>query len=225
MRRTPRTDSEIQLDVIRELKWDTRVKETEVGVVVDHGIVTLSGTVNSWAKRIAAKEAAHRVRGVRDVANEVEVHLPGAHGRTDAEVAGAVRHALAWDVFVPHDAITSTVTRAWVTLEGRVESWNQRDAAERAILNLVGVQGVTNKLEVAPPPALSLDVRAAIETALERRAEREACRIDGEVADGHVTLSGRVHSFREKQAVLGAAKGTAGVRVVEDLLEVADELF
>jgi osmotically-inducible protein OsmY len=94
-----KTDSEIQQDVLRELKWDTRVEETDVGVEVDGGVVTLSGTVSSWGRRHAAAEAAHRVRGVLDVANDIVVKTPGTPGFTDTEVAQAVRHALAWDVF------------------------------------------------------------------------------------------------------------------------------
>jgi osmotically-inducible protein OsmY len=117
-----KTDAEIQQDVIRELKWDPRVEETEVGVEVDNGIVTLTGTVSSWAKRLAAKEAAHRVFGVLDVANDVTVKVPGSLTRTDTDLAQAVRHALKWDVMVPDERITSTVSNGWVTLEGTVDS-------------------------------------------------------------------------------------------------------
>lgn len=215
-----RTDSEIQQDVLRELKWDTRVEETDVGVQVDGGVVTLTGTVTSWGKRVAAEEAAHRVRGVLDVANDISVRPPGTPGRTDTEIAKAVRQALEWDVFVPEDRVQSTVSGGVVTLKGDVESWSQRDDAERAVRNLSGVRGVTNRLEVKPPKVAAGEVQNSIEEALERQAEREAKRIKLDVQDGRVTLSGSVHSWAEREAVVGAAKGTPGVRNVEDRLQI-----
>lgn len=215
-----RTDAEIQQAVIRELKWDTRVEETDVGVEVDAGIVTLTGTVTSWAKRIAAQEAAHRVMGVLDVANDIEVKILGAAGRNDTDIATAVRHVLTWDVFVPDNRIRTTVSKGWVTLEGSVDFWNQREDAERAVRNLAGVRGVSNRIEVTPPQVVYDDVREAIEEALERQAEREARRISLDVSDDQVSITGVVHSWAERDAVIGAAKGTAGVRSVADHLRV-----
>jgi osmotically-inducible protein OsmY len=215
-----KTDAEIQQAVLRELKWDTRVEETDVGVEVDAGAVTLTGTVTSWAKRVAAQEAAHRVAGVLDVANDIKVKLPGSAGRTDTEIARAVRNALEWDVFVPDTRIRSTVSDGWVTLEGEVDYWNQRDDAARAIRNLLGVRGVTNQIFVKPPKVIPYDVRKAIEDALGRQAKREAQRINVEVHDGRVSLAGVVHSWAEKEAVVGAATGTLGVRDVEDHLRI-----
>lgn len=215
-----KTDSEIQQAVLREFKWDTRVEETDVGVEVDAGVVTLTGTVSSWAKRMAAQEAAHRVAGVLDVANDVQVKVPGSPGRTDTDIARAVRQALEWDVFVPEARIRSTVSDGWVTLEGDVDYWSQREDAERAIRNLAGVRGVSSKIEIKPPKVVPYDVRKSIEDALERQAEREAKRIDLDVQDGRVSLSGIVHSWAEKQAVIGAAKGTPGVWSVDDHLRI-----
>src|SRR6266508_6508750 len=160
-----KTDAEIQQDVIRELKWDPRVEETEVGVEVDNGIVTLTGTVSSWAKRIAAQEAAHRVFGVLDVANDITVKLPGSLTRNDTDLAQAVRHALKWDVMVPDERITSTVSKGWVTLDGTVDSWSQREDAERAVRNLTGIGGVTNRITVVSPAVSAGDVHKAIEEA------------------------------------------------------------
>ena len=146
-----KSDSEIQQDVLRELKWDTRVEETDVGVEVDDGVVTLSGTVSSWGKRHAAAEAAHRVRGVLDVANDIVVKTPGSPGRTDTEVARAVRNALAWDVFVPDQRIRSTVSDGVVTLDGDVDTQAEVEDAERAVRNLAGVRAVMSLIEVKGP--------------------------------------------------------------------------
>jgi osmotically-inducible protein OsmY len=131
-----KTDAEIQQDVLRELAWDTRVAATEVGVEVDEGVVTLTGTVDHWGKRHAAQEAAHRVHGVLDVANDITVRAPGTPGRTDNEIAHAVRHVLEWDVFVPSTRIQSTVSNGAVTLDGSVDNWSQRQDAERAVFDV-----------------------------------------------------------------------------------------
>ena len=215
-----KTDTQIHHDVLEELKWDSRVDETEVGVEVDRGVVTLTGTVTSWAKRGAAEEAAHRVIGVLDVANDIKVKLPGGPSQSDTEIAQAVRQALEWDVFVPEEKIRSTVSDGWVTLEGTVERWSQREDAARAVRNLMGVRGVVNKIAVTPAKPVTEDVRKAIEQVLERRAEREAKQIRVEVRDGTVTLTGPVHSWAERKSMLAAARFTPGVCAVEDHLRV-----
>jgi osmotically-inducible protein OsmY len=218
----PRTDSEIQQAVLQELRWDTRVEETDVGVEVDKGVVTLTGTVSSYAKKLAAAEAAHRVRGVLDVANDITVRIPGV-GHTDTDIAQAVRQALAWDVLVPEEHIQSTVTEGWVTLAGTVERHSQREDAERAVRNLAGVRAVTNSIEVRYTPyhASTYLVRQAIEEALERRAERAAERIRVTEQDGIITLRGYVQSWAERQAILGTARHAPGVRAVRDEMTYA----
>ena len=213
-----RTDAEIQQAVLLEFKWDTRVDETEVGVQVDEGIVTLTGTVSNWAKRVAAQEAAHRVSGVLDVANDIEVRAVGI--RTDADIASALRHALDWDVFVPEARIRSTVSDGWVMLEGDVDYWSQREDTERCIRNLAGVRGITNRIEIKPPKVNPYEVRKSIEDALARHAEREAKKVSLDVQDGRVIVSGIVDSWTDKETVIGAAKGTPGVRSVEDRLRI-----
>src|SRR4051795_9601594 len=98
---TTRTDEEIQRDVLEELMWDARVQPNEIGVAVKDGVVTLTGWVDSYLKRWAAEEAAHRVRGVKAVANDIEVRLPGSSERTDADIAASATRALEWDAFIP----------------------------------------------------------------------------------------------------------------------------
>jgi osmotically-inducible protein OsmY len=219
-----KSDEQIQTDVLRELGWDSRVDDTHVGVAVDQGVVTLTGTVASYSGKLAAQEAAHRVTGVLDVANDIRVEIPLSLGRTDTQIAQAVRHALEWDVLVPDTHITSTVTDGWVTLEGSVERLRERADAERAVWRLQGVRGVTNKIVVRPPTVKEERVREVIEDALERcaerEAEREAKRIQVQVSDGMVTLAGRVRSFAEKRAVMGAVSHAPGVHTVTEHLRI-----
>lgn len=215
-----KTDQEIQQDVFLELRWDSRVEQTEIGVEVDNGTITLTGTVDSYAKKIAAREAAHRVIGVLDVADDVQVKVPGALKRTDTEIAQAVRHALEWDGLVADKDIRSTVSEGSVTLEGEVTMLREKQDAERAVRFLSGVKGVDNRLAVTPSTADPKQLRKAIEEALERRAEREAEKIRVTLEDGVVTLEGRVRSWPEKDAVLGTVSHAPGVRHVTDHLSV-----
>jgi osmotically-inducible protein OsmY len=219
---TKKSDTEIKGDVLRELSWDTRVSSTEVGVQVTNGVVTLTGNIDSWAKRTAAEQAAHRVAGVLDVANDLEVRLPGGTERSDGEIAQSVRKTLEWDVTVPDKDIRSTVSKGIVTLEGHVPFWSHRYDAEHAVERLSGVKSVVNRIEISPPPPQvnTGDVRSAIQNALERHADREAARLDVRVTDGGVEVTGVVHTWSEKDAVLGAVRGTRGVRNVTDHLSV-----
>jgi len=222
MSTTPqKIDPDIQHDVLRELAWDTRVSPREVGVLVKDGIVTLVGTVDSWAKARAAEQAAHRVKGVLDVANDLVVKLPDEAQRTDSDVAQAVRQALEWNASVPSANVQSTVSQGEVTLEGTVSLWSERADAEAAVAPLFGVRRVLNHIIVEPSSALDLDTaRTAVARALERHAEREAARIDLQGTDGTVQVFGTVQSIFEKEAVLGAVRGTRGVRDVTDHLLV-----
>ena len=217
-----KTDSQIQREVLEELKWDTRVKETDVGVEVHAGTVTLTGTVESWTARLAAKEAAHRVSSVLDVANDVQVKLAGSYERNDTDIAKAVRIALEWDVLVPHDRIRTTVSKGGVTLEGTVDFWSQYDDAARSIRNLAGVREVLNLITVEPssPRVSPQGVRSAIEHALDRHAEHAAKRVQIAVTDGKVILSGDVPSWAERNTVEGAVRGTPGVWKVENQLRI-----
>ena len=214
------TDIEIHRRVLEELRWDSVVDETDVGVEVDRGVVTLTGTVGSYAEKSAALEAARRVRGVMDVANDIEVHVPSEKAKTDTEIAHAVRQALDWNALLPHSQIRSTVSRGWITLDGTVATIWHRNEAERTIRDLAGVNGIVNRIIVLPEQADPWVVRRAIEDALERQAEREAQRIDVDLHDGTLTLTGKVSSWREKRAVIGAAGHAPGVKSLEDHLVV-----
>jgi osmotically-inducible protein OsmY len=215
-----KTDAQLQLDVLNELKWDTRVEPNDVGVTVHGGVVTLTGTVTSWATKLAAAEAAHRVAGVLDVANDLTVKPLVGAGRDDSDIAAAVRNALKWDVLVPDERIQSTVADGVVTLTGHVVLASQRADAARAVRNLTGVRSVDNRITVEPAGVTPVEVRGAIQNALERHADREASRIQIDVEGGRVTLHGEVDSWGERQAVVGAAWGTRGVDNVVDRLRV-----
>ena len=214
-----KTDNELRQQVQRELLWDSRLWSADIKVGVREGVVALTGTVSTYAKKLAAQEAAHRIYGVLDVANDIEVRGTG-RARTDTAIAKAVRHALDWDTLVPEDRIKSTVSDGWVTLEGDVNIGRERDDAENAVLNLSGVMGVINKIQVSPPKVNPEELRAQIEDALERRADREAEHLRVEVKDGAVDLWGRVHSWQEKRAVIGSISHAPGVRQVQDHLRI-----
>lgn len=214
---TYKTDDELKRDVIFQLGWDLRIKETGIGVIVKDGIVTLTGTVDSYAEKLAAQEVAHRARGVLDVANELTVRSTAQGAVADADVARIVRQTLDWDVFVPKQQIHTSVSEGWVTLEGTCESLNQRVQAERAITHLPGVRGVTNHLVVLTQ-INSRFVKGVVEKVLELRADREAERIGVVVDGGEVTLTGGVKSWDEKRAIIGAIGHLPGVTDVRDHL-------
>ena len=215
---TCKSDEKIRREVLFQLDWDSRLKRSEIGVAVDNGAVTLNGTVDSYAKKLAAQKAAHRVSGVLDVANDIEVKVSERMLRTDSEIAQAIRHALEWNVLVPSDQIHSTVTNGWVTLEGHAEYYIERVDAERVVSHLSGVRGVTNKIVVCAPPVESERIKLLIEDVLERRAGIEAKRIRVSVDEGEVTLTGEVKSWDEKKAILGDVGSLSGVRDIHDHL-------
>jgi osmotically-inducible protein OsmY len=216
-----KTDQEIQRNVLEELRWDARVQPNEVGVAVKDGIVTLTGWVDSYTKKWAAEEAAHRVKGVRAVANDIEVRIPTMAERTDADIAGAVTRAIEWDAMVPTDKVKVTVSKGWVTLEGAVEWQFEKEAAERAARRITGVRGVTNLVRVQPSAPSPADIKQRIEAALLRDAQTDAQRIQVEVSGSTVTLRGTVRSYAEKQEAARVAWSAPGVKAVENHIQVA----
>jgi len=215
-----RSDRDLKQRVLRELKWDSRIDSASIDVAVSDAVVTLMGAVSIYAQKIAAQNAAHRVAGVLDVANDIEVRPFDRYLRTDSEIAGAVRNALEWDALVPNELIQSTVSDGWVTLEGEVNYWRERTDAEAAIRRLAGVVGVVNKITIRKQEVNVKQLREEIEFALERRADREAERLRIEVNDGAVDLWGRTHSWQEKRAVLGSISHAPGVTQVRDHLRI-----
>jgi osmotically-inducible protein OsmY len=216
-----RTDEQIQRDVLDELKWDARIQPNEVGVSVKDGVVALTGWVDNYGKKWVAERTAHRVRGVKAVANDIEVRLPSSAERTDADIAAAATRTLEWDAFVPIERLDVTVSRGWVTIKGEVEWEYQRRAAERAARRLSGVRGVTNLITVRPRIQPSgQELRRRIEDALVRSAETDSSRITIDVEGDKIVLKGTVRSWVEKREAERVAWSAPGVTSVDNRIVV-----
>lgn len=214
-----RTDNQIQRDIMDELSWEPMLNATQIGVAVHHGVVTLSGIVDSYLKKTAAERAARSVKDVKGVAMDVEVRLGTESLRTDTEIAEAAVHALMWNSAVPAGRIQVKVDNAWVTLTGELAWHYQRKAAEDAVHSLTGVRGISNLIRMVPPVNAVL-VRDNVRRALERHADVEASHIEIETDGNKVILKGRVHSWNERTIVENAAWSAPGVNAVEDELMI-----
>jgi osmotically-inducible protein OsmY len=214
-----KTDHEIQLDVIAEIERDWRFRPAEVGIEVDDGIVTLTGTVSSFLKVGEAAEIAARVSGVKGVANKLTVTLPGLYVQDDTKIAQAVRNALLWDTVVPEERIESIVRNGVVTLKGTVDYWYQWKSAVDVVKRISGVMGVNDHVGIAPPLRNDAHLHDEIKAALGRRLPLE--KFDVTVNDGYVTVMGSVPSYRIRREAEDIAWWTTGVKGVTNRIEVA----
>ncbi len=215
-----KSDEQLQHDLFEEMRWDPQVQDAEIGVAVKEGVITLTGSVNSYAQKLAVVRLTERVGGVLAVADDLKVRPPGATRRTDAEIVHAAVKTLVWDTEVPDDMVSVAVDNGWITLTGSVPWKFQSECAERSVRFLTGVRGVTNQIVVTPVVSAS-EVRAKIEQALRRSAELDAKRITVEATGGKVTLTGTVRSWSERRDAERAAWAAPGVRQVEDCILVS----
>jgi osmotically-inducible protein OsmY len=212
-------DSELQQAVLAEFDWEPSVTAAHIGVTANAGVVTLSGHVESYASKLAAETAARRVKGVKALAEEIEVRLPFDTRRTDDEIAAAAIDRIAWNVAIPRDSITVTVEKGWVTLTGQVDFWYQKDAAEQEVRPLMGVIGVSNQASIKPRLDAS-NLREDITHALHRSWFSQPDQIHVTAKGGHVWLTGHVHSAHERQVAGTTAWSTPGATMVENDLAV-----
>lgn len=214
-----KTDSQLQQDVMDELQWEPRVDHANIGVAVKDGIVSLSGFVKSYAEKLAAEKAARRVKGVRGLAEEIEVRFESQAKTADPEIAKRIADIFDWSVSIPDEKVKIKVEHGWVTLYGNVDWHYQRDAAKNAAARINGVKGVTNLIEVKKAPSPG-DVRDRIMSALKRAADVDAGSITVLADGGTVRLSGKVHSWYERQVAERAAWAAPGVYRIEDNITV-----
>jgi len=214
-----KTDLQLKADVTAELAREPSVNSAGIGVLVNDGVVTLTGHLNSFAEKNAVEKAVRRVAGERGLAIELDVKLAAAHHRSDSEIASTAASALRWSVLLPPDRIRVEVEKGWVTLTGDVEWAYQRNTAEKCVRGLVGVRGLSNNV-VVKPTVSTRDVAAEISAALARQADREARHIQIDVDGGVVTLHGKMHSLAECEAAAGAALAARGVTRIVNKLEI-----
>jgi osmotically-inducible protein OsmY len=213
-------DKDLQAAVIRELEWDPRIDAAHIGVSAKEGAVTLTGHVLSYPEKLAAVRAAERVYGVKAVADEIQVKLPGSSRRDDSTLAEEIARELSWNSLVP-DTVDAEVRNGFVTLRGEVAWSFERDAAERAVRNVFGVTGVSNLIAVKPrvKPKPS-DVEHRVAEAIQRMADLDSRSIWASTTNGTVHLHGTVHTFYEKRLAENAAKSAPGVAEVDNEISV-----
>ena len=215
-----RADTQLQQDILDELDFEPSVNAARIGVAVKDGVVTLNGHVGSYAEKIAAERTVRRVKGVRAIAQEIDVRYPNDKKTADDEIAARALSIIIWNAVIPADAVQVKVQAGWVTLTGQVDWQFQRAAAETGVRKLSGVVGLTNDIRIKPQLEL-MDVKHKIENALKRSAEVEAAGIHVlSLGGGRVALEGKVHDWQERDAVKRAAWSAAGVLAVDDRLQI-----
>ena len=222
-----KTNEELQKDVMEEIRWDPMVgkEASEIGVSVHDGVVTLSGQVETYGKKLAAERAAQRVLGVRVVAVDLNVVLSKNGSRTDTDIAEAVKNALKWHSLVNEDLIKIKVDNGWVYLDGTAEWDYQKKAAHNAVQNLIGVRGVTNNIVVKSKTVDIKDIKRKIASAFHRSATVDSSNIDVDIMGSCATLRGRVRSWAEKRDAEDVAWSAPGVLAVDNKIDIDSEIL
>jgi osmotically-inducible protein OsmY len=205
-----KTDEEIRRDVESELQWDPSIDDKKIGVIVNGGVVTLTGEATHYAQKCAAEDIAKRLSGVRAIANDIQVNIPVYGVRTDTEIAEAAANDM---------QVKPVVKDGWVTLSGKVSFGYQRNSAANTLRSLIGVKGITNDIVVVST-VKGADVKQKIEDAFRRHAIQDATDIEVKVDNSTVTLEGHVHTWQEHADADRAAWAAPGVAHVENRLVI-----
>jgi len=214
-----KTDSQLQQDVMAELKWEPAVHAAQIGVEVKDGVVTLAGEVGSFGEKWNAERAAQRVSGVQALTVELAVKLSEFGKRTDADIARSAETALGWSSSVPVNAVKVLVDAGKLTLSGNVEWQYQRQDAFDSVRYITGVTGVSNQIGIKPLLSATV-VKSDIEAAIKRRAVADAQTIAVDVKGANVTLTGTVHSWAERELATRSAWSSLGVKNVVDKMTI-----
>ena len=214
-----KTDTEIKTDILSELKYDPSLKVTDIGVLVKDGTVTLNGYATSFDEKLAAVHAVKRVAGVVAIADDIELHIPDANHRTDGEIAAAAAHKIEWATTIPKGTVEIVVRNGWIILEGEVEWWYQKNAAETVVRSISGVHGVSSSISIKPTDKIAA-VGMGIEAAIERNAMLDASKIRVEIVGSKVILHGTVRTLAQREEAERIAWAAQGVFSVEDHLAV-----
>lgn len=215
-----KADAQLKKDVLDELEWEPALNATRVGVAVDHGVVLLTGRLDTFAEKEAVEKAVRRVAGVKAMAVELQVTLAPRHQRSDTEIAAAIETAFKWHALIPEDRIQVKLEKGWVTLTGEVDWQYQRHNAERVVRPVTGVLGVNNHITIRAREASSY-VAQRIGDALTRHAEEQARNIEVTVEADTATLRGKVDTLAERAAAQAAAWSAPGISRVVNELKVA----
>lgn len=214
-----KTDIALKTDVLAELKYEPSIKVTDIGVLVKDGTVTLNGYANSSNEKWQAVQATRRVAGVKAIADDIVVKLPGSSLHTDGDIATAAAHHIDWFTSIPRGTIKVTVSDAWITIEGEVEWQYLKNSAENYLYNLLGVKGVSNLITVKPR-LKATDINNDIRDAFKRSALLDANKIRVETSGDKVTLHGKVRNYAELDEAERVAWGASGVHSVDNQLKV-----
>ncbi|MCP4319801.1 MAG: BON domain-containing protein [Hyphomicrobiales bacterium] len=214
------SDSTLKQLVLDELRWDTKVDEAHIGVTASDGSVTLSGHVTNFPEKYSAAQAAKRIRGVKAIADEIDVNLPTEHRLDDSDIAKRIAHVLEWNISIPDSNVKAKVRGGFVTLTGEVEWQHQRAHILQQVQHVAGIKGLSNYITLKERPT-PVNVKKEIEAALSRNSEKEARQINVTVSGDTVTLNGEVRDFYERDLIEDAAWSAPGVRYVVDNVRIA----